>query len=63
MIRDAVAGLGLPLTRMEQRRHHVEEIFASAPAGPDAGRDGASHDAMTERLLASGTTTGASDDR
>jgi ABC-2 type transport system ATP-binding protein len=63
VIRDAVAGLGLPLTRMEQRRHHVEEIFASAPAGPDAGRDGASHDAMTERLLASGTTTGASDDR
>jgi ABC-2 type transport system ATP-binding protein len=26
-VRDAVAGLGLPLTRMEQRRHRVEELF------------------------------------
>ena len=72
VIRDAVAGLGLPLTRLEQRRHHVEELFRGAPAGldagcdgasHDAGRDGASHDAMTERLLASGTRMGVSDDR
>jgi len=28
-VRDAVADLGLPLTRMEQRRHRVEEIFRS----------------------------------
>jgi ABC-2 type transport system ATP-binding protein len=28
LIRDAVADLGLPLTRMEHRRHHVEELFA-----------------------------------
>ena len=27
LVRDAVAGLGLPLTRMEQRRHRVEELF------------------------------------
>jgi ABC-2 type transport system ATP-binding protein len=27
LVRDAVAGLGLPLTRLEQRRHRVEEIF------------------------------------
>jgi ABC-2 type transport system ATP-binding protein len=27
VVRDAVAGLGLPLTRMEQRRHRVEELF------------------------------------
>jgi ABC-2 type transport system ATP-binding protein len=26
-VRDAVAALGLPLTRMEQRRHRVEELF------------------------------------
>ncbi len=27
-IRDAVADLGLPLSRMEQRRHRIEELFA-----------------------------------
>src|SRR5260221_14040268 len=27
LVRDAVAGLGRPLTRMEQRRHRVEELF------------------------------------
>ena len=26
-VRDAVADLGLPLNRMEQRRHRVEELF------------------------------------
>jgi ABC-2 type transport system ATP-binding protein len=26
-VRDVVADLGLPLNRMEQRRHHVEELF------------------------------------
>ena len=29
-VRDAVAGLGLPLIRMEQRRHRVEELFRDA---------------------------------
>jgi ABC-2 type transport system ATP-binding protein len=33
LIRDAVAELELPLARIEQRRHHVEELFAQA-AGP-----------------------------
>jgi ABC-2 type transport system ATP-binding protein len=33
-VRDGVAALGLPLSRMEQRRHQVEEIFRDdAPAG------------------------------
>jgi ABC-2 type transport system ATP-binding protein len=32
VIRDAIADLGLPLNRMEHRRHHVEELFANAPA-------------------------------
>jgi ABC-2 type transport system ATP-binding protein len=36
LIRDAVAGLGLPLTRMEQRRHRVEELFRDS--GQEAGR-------------------------
>ncbi len=26
-VRDSVASLGLPLSRLEQRRHHVEELF------------------------------------
>ena len=31
-VRDAVAGLELPLTRMEQRRHRVEELFRADSA-------------------------------
>jgi ABC-2 type transport system ATP-binding protein len=31
-IRDAVADLGLPLSRMEQRRHRIEELFRTDPA-------------------------------
>jgi ABC-2 type transport system ATP-binding protein len=30
-VRDAIAELGLPLNRMEHRRHHVEELFAAVP--------------------------------
>ncbi|MFC9325865.1 ABC transporter ATP-binding protein [Kitasatospora sp. NPDC057015] len=44
-IRDTVAGLGLGLVRLEQRRHRVAEIFTAAagtspadPAVPPAGR-------------------------
>jgi ABC-2 type transport system ATP-binding protein len=36
MVRDAIADLGLPLNRMEQRRHRVEELFRSDPAAADA---------------------------
>ena len=36
VVRDAVAGLGLPLIRMEQRRHRVEELFRNP--GELAGR-------------------------
>jgi ABC-2 type transport system ATP-binding protein len=32
VVRDAVADLGLPLSRMEQRRHRIEELFADDPA-------------------------------
>ena len=31
-VRDSVADLGLPLSRMEQRRHRVEELFRTDPA-------------------------------
>jgi ABC-2 type transport system ATP-binding protein len=31
-VRDAVADLGLPLSRMEQRRHRIEELFRTDPA-------------------------------
>jgi ABC-2 type transport system ATP-binding protein len=31
-VRDTVADLGLPLSRMEQRRHRVEELFREDPA-------------------------------
>jgi ABC-2 type transport system ATP-binding protein len=31
-VRDSVADLGLPLSRMEQRRHRIEELFHTDPA-------------------------------
>jgi ABC-2 type transport system ATP-binding protein len=34
-VRDAVADLGLPLSRMEQRRHRIEELFRTDPAVAD----------------------------
>ena len=38
VVRDTVADLGLPLIRMEQRRHRLEDLFRDAPAstGPAA---------------------------
>jgi len=49
-VRDSVAALGLPLRRMEQRRHRIEELFradATVEAVPEPGPTG------------SGPTTGA----
>ncbi|NBM17539.1 ABC transporter ATP-binding protein [Streptomyces sp. GC420] len=37
VIRDAVAELGVGLVRMEQRRHHIAEVFRSEPAAEPAG--------------------------
>jgi ABC-2 type transport system ATP-binding protein len=34
-IRDAVADLGLPLNRLERRRHRVEELFSDTGDGAD----------------------------
>ena len=35
LVRDTVAELGLPLVRIEQRRHRLEDLFRDAPAGAD----------------------------
>ena len=34
-VRDSVADLGLAMSRMERRRHHVEELFRDAAGTPD----------------------------
>ncbi|HEX9040678.1 MAG TPA: ABC transporter ATP-binding protein [Trebonia sp.] len=41
-VRDSVAALGLPLSRLEQRRHQVEEIFRDDDQSgqPDSGQHG-----------------------
>ncbi len=53
LVRDAIADLGLPLNRMEHRRHHVEELFAGVPgahatqhaaAAGGTAYDGTAHD-------------------
>jgi len=36
VVRDSVADLGLPLSRMEQRRHRIEELFRADPTVADA---------------------------
>ena len=49
IVRDTVVDLGVPLIRMEQRRHRLEDLFRDAPAGvpvvieadPAAGSDAA----------------------
>jgi ABC-2 type transport system ATP-binding protein len=35
-VRDSVADLGLALSRMERRRHHVEELFRDAAGAPSS---------------------------
>ena len=39
LIRDAVADLGVGLVRMEQRRHHISEVFSYDEAGTTAPAD------------------------
>jgi ABC-2 type transport system ATP-binding protein len=36
-VRDAIADLGLPLNRLEQRRHRLEELFRDEVAATKAG--------------------------
>jgi ABC-2 type transport system ATP-binding protein len=58
VIRDSVADLGLPLSRMEQRRHRIEELFRADPtvAGDLAGLPNSRPEPASP---ASGLTTGA----
>ncbi|MFD8543507.1 ABC transporter ATP-binding protein [Streptomyces sp. NPDC059649] len=56
LVRDTVAGLGLGLIRMEQRRHQIAEVFrdadraqatpapAGAPGAPHTTQEGGAHD-------------------
>jgi ABC-2 type transport system ATP-binding protein len=37
LVRDAIASLGLPLNRLEQRRHRLEELFRDDPVASGAG--------------------------
>jgi ABC-2 type transport system ATP-binding protein len=39
LVRDTVADLGLGLVRMEQRRHHIAEVFRSEAQGQDEAQD------------------------
>ncbi|CAM5638690.1 ABC transporter ATP-binding protein [Streptomyces californicus] len=59
MVRDSVAGLGLGLVRMEQRRHHIAEVFrteqgaAHTAAAPAAA--GAVHPAAQQAVQQKGS--------
>jgi ABC-2 type transport system ATP-binding protein len=67
IIRDSVADLSLPLSRMEQRRHRIEELFRADPtvagsagpgsAGPSSARPGPAATGPT--AAAARLTTGA----
>ena len=59
LVRDAVARLGLPLTRMEQRRHRVEELFRDD--GGMAGLDEPGGLVGSTGLTGSSGLTGAAD--
>jgi ABC-2 type transport system ATP-binding protein len=37
LVRDAVAELGLPLVRLEQRRHRLEDLFRDGAPGAGDG--------------------------
>jgi len=41
LIRDTTAELGLGLVRLEQRRHHIHDVFRSPDASPEAARPAA----------------------
>ncbi|AXK34802.1 ABC transporter ATP-binding protein [Streptomyces armeniacus] len=55
-VRDAVVDLGLGLIRMEQRRHHISEVFsddAPATGSPDDGHGPAGGTSGTDKTTAS----------
>jgi ABC-2 type transport system ATP-binding protein len=49
LVRDTVAELGLPLVRLEQRRHRLEDLFRDEPAAAGDGGGVAVADAEADR--------------
>jgi ABC-2 type transport system ATP-binding protein len=43
LVRDLVADLGLGLVRMEQRRHHISEVFRDDDEQQDARKEAVGH--------------------
>ncbi|MFE4020084.1 ABC transporter ATP-binding protein [Streptomyces sp. NPDC059101] len=58
LVRDTVAGLGLGLVRMEQRRHQIAEVFRDADAQAAAAAPAPAGAAPTERNASAGQGTG-----
>jgi ABC-2 type transport system ATP-binding protein len=58
VVRDTVADLGLPLSRMEQRRHRIEELFRTGEDGADpVGADPVGADSIGAQT--NGVTSGS----
>ena len=55
IVRDAVAELGLPLVRLEQRRQSLEDLFRDAPPVGSAGGGAAAAPAVPAAPAASGS--------
>ncbi|WP_438486980.1 ABC transporter ATP-binding protein [Streptomyces sp. S186] len=58
LVRDTVAGLGLGLVRMEQRRHQIAEVFRDTDAQAAAGTPAPPGSASAERDATAGQDTG-----
>jgi ABC-2 type transport system ATP-binding protein len=63
LVRDTVAELGLPLVRLEQRRHRLEDLFRDAPASEDNGGGSTTAVARPAQAAATGPATPAEPDR
>ncbi|EPH40420.1 ABC transporter ATP-binding protein [Streptomyces aurantiacus] len=59
LVRDVVADLGLGLVRMEQRRHHIAEVFRSNDE--QQGEPAPGHEAPSERAAAWAATAAAAE--
>ncbi|MFH9069204.1 ABC transporter ATP-binding protein [Streptomyces alboflavus] len=59
LVRDVVADLGLGLVRMEQRRHHIAEVFRTDESGSSGKPD--ESEQLTERAAAWAATAAAAE--
>ncbi|MFD9880513.1 ABC transporter ATP-binding protein [Streptomyces alboflavus] len=59
LVRDVVADLGLGLVRMEQRRHHIAEVFRTDESGGSGRTD--ESDQVSERAAAWAATAAAAE--